>query len=117
MMSAIEKALADKTISELNGDTLDSVVNGLKVGDILGADSSVMKLIPADTTVGNIDSAVQNAVKKKPVADLIDAGFVEISAENANKLSAVDVAQGKPVGYWKLLTCNELVDYILGLIP
>lgn len=117
MMSAIEKALADKTISELNGDTLDSVVNGLKVGDILGADSSVMKLIPADTTVGNIDSAVQDAVKTKPVADLIDAGFVEISAENANKLSAVDVAQGKPVGYWKSLTCNGLVDYILGLIP
>lgn len=117
MMSAIEKALADKTISELNGDMLEGLVDDLEVADVLNENSAVLRLIPEGTTVKGLDSAVQNAIKTKPVGDLIDAGFVEISAENATKLNAVDVAQSKPVGYWKSLTCNELVDYILGLIP
>lgn len=116
MMNAIEKALADKKLSELTGETLEKVIDDLKVVDVLGSDSNVMKLLPPDTTVGNIDSAIKTAINTKSIGDLMNAGFIDIAAENQTKLGALDVAKGKPAGYWKTLDCNALIDYILSAI-
>ncbi len=88
-------AIADFTIKNMQDSTfIDQVLTKIKaqvtIGDIFGeTDGTPLSLLPEDTTIGNINSALTDTFKTSTAGDMYNAGVLPFDGETFNKMDDV----------------------------
>ena len=78
-------------------------------------------LLDPDTKLTDISGAATDAVKSNPIGKLLvgepgSANIVTIDAGTQAKLNALDTYKGHAAGYWKTLTIDAFINYVVDSI-
>lgn len=108
-------SVADLSFGTFTADKIESIVKGLKIGDLFDTTGSkLFSLVPDDTTIENLPGAIENALEELTVNDAMDLGIVSLDSEAQTRLDGIFM----PVGIeWKTLQLKDFLSALINAIP
>lgn len=114
-------------VNKLSGTQLGetrTVLEGLTLRDVFSEEelgTGFLMLLDPETKLTDISGAATDAVRNNPIGKLLvgepgSANIVTIDAGMQAKLNALDTYKGKAPGYWKTLTIDAFINYVVGSI-
>jgi len=108
LAEGLSASLADLSFDTFNADKVEEIVKGLKIGDIFQTEGSkLFSLVPDDTTIENLPSAIEDALDALCVQDALDLGIITI--DDPVTISALD----STFAGWRNLTMEAFLDALI----
>ena len=108
LAEGLSASLADLSFDTFNADKVEEIVKGLKIGDLFDTSGSkLFSLVPDDTTIENLPSAIEDALDTLCVQDALDLGIITI--DDPVTISALD----STFAGWRNLTMEAFLDALI----